>query len=81
MGKAKGDGERVGEEGNGEGDGVRASGDSGIWPTDLRLFDSEVAAALLCKDLTPPALVEHTVLLPAQPVCSLCLRPCKVDGR
>lgn len=30
MGNASGDGERVGEAGSGEGDGVRASGESGI---------------------------------------------------
>lgn len=29
-------GDRVGDCGNGDGDGVRASGDSGMWPTDLR---------------------------------------------
>lgn len=28
----------MGDCGNGDGDGVRANGDSGIWPTDLRLF-------------------------------------------
>jgi len=29
-------GDRVGDCGSGDGDGVRANGDSGIWPTDLR---------------------------------------------
>lgn len=31
-------GDRVGDCGSGDGDGVRASGDSGMWPTDLRLL-------------------------------------------
>jgi len=31
-------GDRVGDCGSGDGEGVRASGDSGIWPTDLRRF-------------------------------------------
>jgi len=31
-------GDRVGDCGSGDGDGVRASGDSGMWPTDLRRF-------------------------------------------
>ena len=36
MGRASGEGERVGETGRGEGDGVRARGERGMWPTDLR---------------------------------------------
>ena len=44
VGNMSGLGERVGEEGNGEGDGVRASGDKGMWPIDLRrLGDCTVA--------------------------------------
>lgn len=63
AGKASGDGEgeRVGDDGRGDGDGVRASGDSGMWPTDFRRPDGE------------------WMLLAA--LCSLCLRPCSVDGR
>lgn len=34
--KVSGLGERVGDCGSGDGDGVRANGDSGMWPTDLR---------------------------------------------
>lgn len=34
----RGLGDRVGDCGKGDGDGVRASGDSGMCPTDLRLF-------------------------------------------
>lgn len=68
----------MGEEGNGDGEGVLAKGDSGICPTDLRLFGIE-AAELVCKVLTPVP-VGQTFVLPAQPVCSLCLRPCKVEG-
>ena len=36
SGRASGEGERVGEMGTGEGEGVRASGERGMWPTDLR---------------------------------------------
>lgn len=39
TGKASGDGDLVGEAGNGDGDGVRANGDNGMWPTDFRRFD------------------------------------------
>lgn len=34
----RGLGDRVGDCGSGDGDGVRANGDSGMWPTDLRRF-------------------------------------------
>jgi hypothetical protein len=34
IGRARGEGER--EVGRGEGDGVRARGEKGMWPTDLR---------------------------------------------
>ena len=37
SGKARGEGDLVGEMGRGLGDGVRASGESGMCPTDLRL--------------------------------------------
>jgi len=40
SGKASGDGERVGETGRGDGDGVRANGDNGMCPTDF-LRDGE----------------------------------------
>lgn len=40
MGRARGEGDRVGEMGIGEGEGVRARGDRGMWPTDF-LRDGE----------------------------------------
>lgn len=73
TGKANGDGERVGEDGSGEGDGVRANGDigySGMCPTDLRRFGPE-----LVVDVCDPLLLE------TPDVCSLCFRPCSVEGR
>lgn len=60
VGKASGEGLRVGDAGSGDGEGVRANGDNGMWPTDLRRPGE-------CR------------LLAAE--CSLCLRPCSVDGR
>lgn len=39
TGNASGDGLLVGEAGRGDGDGVRAKGDSGMCPTDLRRFE------------------------------------------
>lgn len=39
TGNASGDGERVGDAGNGDGLGVRANGDNGMCPTDFRRFD------------------------------------------
>lgn len=65
MGKASGEGERVGDTGSGccgsgDGDGVRASGDSGMWPADFRR-DGE--CRLLALD------------------SKLFLRPCNDDGR
>lgn len=59
VGKVKGLGERVGE-------GVLASGDSGMWATDLRLL-GVVGVLATCSPLAPE--------------CSLCLRPCREDGR
>lgn len=42
---ANGDGERVGDAGGiGDGDGVRASGDSGMCPTDLRRLTAATVA-------------------------------------
>lgn len=63
----------MGEEGNGDGDGVLANGDNGMWPTDLRRLGIE-AVELVCKDLTPEP-EGHTVVLPEQPVCNLCFKP------
>lgn len=37
MRAARGEGDLVGEMGMGEGEGVLASGERGMWPTDLRL--------------------------------------------
>ena len=36
SGTASGLGDRVGDTGRGDGEGVRASGDRGMWPTDFR---------------------------------------------
>lgn len=52
-GKARGLGDRVGDEGTGDGDGVLAKGDRGMWPTDLRRFGewtmpADLAAAAEC---------------------------------
>ena len=53
-GKASGEGERVGESGIGDGDGVRANGDSGIWPTDfLRLGECGVLVLTCNLYLSP----------------------------
>lgn len=41
MGKASGDGDRVGDDDSGDGDGVRANGDNGMCPTDLRRDDDD----------------------------------------
>lgn len=62
SGRASGDGVRVGEIGGGigPGDGVRASGDSGMCPTDFRR-EGEWRFLVL--------------------MCSLCLRPCREEGR
>lgn len=71
TGNASGLGDRVGDDGSGDGDGVLAKGDNGICPTDFRrlgtLVEQDGLAA--CRVLEQP--VE----------CSLCLRPCRVDGR
>lgn len=64
---SRGLGDLVGDAGNGDGDGVRASGDNGMWPTDLRRFTA-CDCVLACN-----------VLFVC--VCSLCLSPCSVDGR
>lgn len=39
VGNASGDGDLVGDAGSGDGDGVLANGDNGMWPTDFRRFD------------------------------------------
>jgi hypothetical protein len=55
MGKASGLGERVGETGSGcccgkgEGDGVRASGESGMCPADFRLDGECMFLATECN--------------------------------
>ena len=48
-GKANGEGERVGESGMGDGDGVRANGDKGIWPTDFLRFGEWGVFVLTCN--------------------------------
>lgn len=82
SGKANGDGDLVGDEGKGDGDGVRAKGESGIWPTDLRRFGSELLL-VVCSVFSPPAglLAFPPPAITAVAACSLCLRPWRVDGR
>uniref|UniRef100_A0A182TFK8 Uncharacterized protein n=1 Tax=Anopheles melas TaxID=34690 RepID=A0A182TFK8_9DIPT len=72
TGNASGLDERVGEAGSGDGLGVRASGDSGIWSADFRRFEGR----------PPAAAAEWSALLLAHgDECSLCLRTCSVEGR
>lgn len=69
IGNARGLGERVGDAGRGEGEGVRASGESGICPTDFRRLGT-----LGHEGLAVCNVFEH----PDE--CSLCFNPCKVEG-
>lgn len=66
TGNANGEGDRVGEAGKGDGEGVRASGDNGMCPTDFLRLGTDVE--VVCKFFVLPV------------VCSLCFNPCKVDG-
>lgn len=58
VGNASGDGERVGEAGNGLGDGVRANGDRGMCPTDLRRKSDLELLGTLPGDVDPDPLGE-----------------------
>ena len=49
MDRARGEGDLVGEMGMGEGEGVRARGERGMWPTDLRLEGEWRVLALTCN--------------------------------
>ena len=49
MDRARGDGDLVGEMGMGEGEGVRARGERGMWPTDFRLDGECMVLALTCN--------------------------------
>lgn len=67
TGNANGLGDLVGEAGSGDGEGVRARGDRGMWPTDLRRLGT-------LEGLAACRVFEQAL------VCSLCLRPCRVEG-
>lgn len=71
TGKASGLDERVGDAGRGDGLGVLASGESGMWSADFLRFGRPVAEAV-CSAL---------LLAPQGDECSLCFSTCSVEGR
>ncbi len=88
TGKANGDGERVGDDGSGDGDGVRANGDNlpGRWVKINWNKNLMINYGMCPTDLRrfgPELLVVvcNPLLLETPVVWSLCLRPCSVDGR
>lgn len=49
RGRDRGEGDRVGEEGRGEGEGVLARGERGMWPTDFRREGECKFLVLMCN--------------------------------
>lgn len=69
TGNANGLGDRVGDAGIGDGDGVLANGESGMCPIDFRRLGAAFEG-IVCNPFAVLLLL----------LCSLCLSPCNVDG-